>query len=135
MKEKFISIGFGGIVGIVTYFLGGIDVLITVFATILVLDTATGMLKAWNLGEYESKKFRDGFVKKSGYILGVILSVQLDKVMGDNNVLRNTVITFFIVNESLSICENLGRLGVVFPSIIGDALKTLKNKAESKNTE
>ena len=134
MKEK-ISIGIGGIVGIVSYFLGGLDVLLSVFATILVLDTLTGMLKAWNNGEYESKKFRMGFVKKSGYLLGVILSVQLDKLMGDSGILRNTVITFFIVNESLSMCENLGELGVTFPSIFSDALKTLKSKTESKDSE
>lgn len=132
MKEK-IGLLMGFLIGGITYLVGGIDALITVFATILVVDTFTGMLKAWNSGTYESKKFRAGFIKKTGYILGIILSVQLDKIMGDNGVLRNTVLTFFIVNESLSICENLGELGIVFPEAFSNAIKVLQNKSEKPN--
>lgn len=134
MKEK-ISLGIGGIMGIVSYFLGGLDGLMSVFATVLTLDTLTGMLKAWNFGEYESKKFRTGFVKKTGYLLGVILAVQLDKLMGNSSILRNAVITFFIVNESLSMCENLGELGVLFPPVFSNALKSLRSQVDNKDAE
>ena len=127
MKEK-ICIGLGGIMGVMSYFLGGVDALLTVFATILVIDTITGMLKAWNNGDYQSKKFRNGFVKKSGYLLGIVLSVQLDKLMGDNGMLRNTVITFFVTNESFSIVENLGAMGVEFPAPIQNAIESLNKK-------
>lgn len=71
MKEN-LSMGLGVFMGLVSYFFGGFDSLLTVFATILVVDTVTGMLKAWNLGEYQSSKFRQGFIKKSGYLLGII---------------------------------------------------------------
>lgn len=129
MREK-ISVAFGAIAGVASYFLGGFDTAISVFATVLIIDTLTGMLKAWNLGEYESKKFRNGFIRKIGYIIGVILTVQLDILVKDNGVLRDIVLTFFIVNEMLSIVENLGAMGVTFPAQITSAIKSLNDKTK-----
>lgn len=133
MKEK-ISMGLGVIMGFVSYFMGGLDTLLSVFATILIVDTATGMLKAWNNGNYESKEFRKGFIKKSGYLLGIIMAVQIDKLIGDNGALRSAVLTFFIANESFSILENLGEMGVHFPKVFSNAIKSL-NGEEKENSE
>lgn len=127
LKEK-MSMGLGVIMGIVSYFLGGFDPLLTVFATILVVDTVTGMLKAWNLGEYQSSKFRQGFIKKSGYLLGIILAVQMDILLQSNGALRDAVLTFFVANEAFSILENLGQMGVQFPSVFTNALKVLNQE-------
>ena len=129
MKEK-ISMGMSVIMGILSYLLGGFDSLLTVFSIIILVDTVTGMLKAWNLGEYQSSKFRSGFVKKSGYLLGIILTVQIDVMLDSNGALRDAVLTFFVVNESFSIIENLGQMGVVFPNVLTNALKVLKEKDE-----
>lgn len=129
MKEK-ISMGMGVIMGILSYLLGGFDSLLTVFSIIILVDTVTGMLKAWNLGEYQSSKFRSGFVKKSGYLLGIILTVQIDVMLDSNGALRDAVLAFFVVNESFSIIENLGQMGVVFPNVLTNALKVLKEKDE-----
>lgn len=132
MREK-ISLALGATMGIVSYFLGGLDTLLSVFATILVVDTLTGMIKAWNLGEYESSKFRRGFVKKSGYLLGIILTVQIDILLNSGGALRDTVLTFFIANESFSILENLGAMGVKFPAVITKALKSLADEGNVEN--
>lgn len=134
LKEK-LSMGLGVIMGILSYFLGGFDSLLSVFATILVVDTVTGMLKALNLGEYQSSKFRQGFFKKSGYLLGVILAVQVDLLLQSNGVLRDTVLTFFVVNEAFSILENLGQMGVQFPSAFTSALKALNQRNDEKKIE
>lgn len=123
------------IAGVASYFLGGLDSLISVFATILIIDTATGMLKGWNNGTYESKKFRQGFIKKIGYIIGIIFAVQLDVLAGSSGILRNAVITFFIANEGMSIIENLGEMGVNFPDVLKNAVKSLKDKDEQKEEE
>lgn len=131
MKEK-VSLGMGLIGGLASYFLGGFDTILSVFVTILIADTLTGMLKAWNLGEYESKKFRSGFVKKVGYFIGVILAVQLDALMGNSGILRDAVLTFFIANEALSIVENMGQMGVKFPDQISNAIKSLGAKEDKE---
>lgn len=126
MKDK-LSLIVSFVVGAASYLVGGFDTLITVFATIVVVDTATGMLKAWNKGEYQSKKFRSGFAKTVSYLLGVILAVQIDLLLG-SNFLRDATLTFFIINEALSVVENLGELGVTFPQQFTDAIKSLQNK-------
>lgn len=128
MKDK-LSLIISFVVGAASYMVGGFDTLIAVFATIVVVDTATGMLKAWNKGEYQSRKFRSGFTKTVSYLLGVILAVQIDLLLG-SNFLRDATLTFFIINESLSVVENLGELGVTFPQQFTDAIKSLHKDKE-----
>lgn len=132
METKFnaILMTIGGILG---YLVGGLDSLFAVFATVLVIDTLTGMLKAWNLGEYNSSKFRGGLAKKTGYLFAVLLSVQLDILTGNTGALRTALILTFTANESLSVVENLGTLGIPFPDSIMNAIEILKNKNDTKN--
>ena len=132
MSEKF-NIIISLIGGVLGYLLGGLDVLLNVFVTILVLDTVAGMFKSYVTGTYESKKFRIGIFKKSGYMLAVILAVQLDKLMGNTGALRTALLFCFIANEGTSIIENLGEVGVPFPSPIMNAIAILKQRSEEEN--
>ena len=127
MKET-ISACSAFIVGLASYFVGGFDMLISVFMTVLVIDTLTGVLKAKNTGQYESSLFRKGFFRKTAYLLAIVLTVQIDLLCGTNGTWRDIILTFFIVNESISIIENLGDLGVEFPEGFQNAIKSLSNK-------
>lgn len=127
MREQ-ISATLAVIVGGAAYFVGGFDPLLSVFVTILVLDTLTGMLKAWNSGTYESRLFRKGFIHKIGYIIGILFAVQMDILLGGTGAFRDAVITFFVANEGMSILENLGDMGVSFPAVIQNAIKSLRDK-------
>lgn len=113
------------------YLFGGLDMLIQVFAIILIVDTISGMIKSYLNGTYESKLFRKGLWKKSGYMLAVILAVQLDKLMGDTGALRSALLFCFIANEGTSIIENLGEMGVPIPDTIMNAIAVLKSRGES----
>lgn len=124
MKD-FICGALAVLVGFASYLLGGFDLLLNAFAIIVILDTLSGMLKAWNDGNYESKKFRSGFIKKISYFIGVLLTVQIDRVIGNSGVLRDAVLTLFIANEGFSIIENLGAMGVKFPEVLTNAIKSL----------
>lgn len=128
-KFKVILSTLGAITG---YLFGGLDILLEVFVMILIIDTVTGMFKHYVLGTYESKKFRQGFVKKSGYMLALILAVQLDRIMGDTGTLRTALLFCFIANESTSIVENLGEIGVPIPPALSRCIAVLKNKSESE---
>lgn len=132
MNEKLrcIIVASGGALG---YLFGGLDILIEVFAMILIIDTITGMLKHYSLGTYESKKFRQGLVKKSGYMLAIILSVQLDKIMGSTGALRSALLFLLISNEGTSIIENLGEIGVPFPEPIINSIAILRNKSKDNS--
>ena len=117
----------GGFIG---YFLGGSDALLIAFITVLVLDTISGMIKSYANGTYSSKLFRIGLLQKCGYMLAVILSVQLDKLIGDTGALRGALLLCFVANEGTSIIENLGELGITFPTPIMNAIAVLRQKSE-----
>lgn len=119
----------GGVLG---FFFGGLDVLLNAFTVILVIDTFTGMLKSYIIGDYSSKLFRIGLLKKCGYMLAVILAVQLDHITGDTGALRGAMILLSIANEGTSIIENLGEIGIQFPEPIVNAIAVLKKKSNDK---
>lgn len=128
-KFKAILSTLGAITG---YLFGGLDILLEAFFIILIVDTVTGMFKHYVLGTYESKKFRQGFVKKSGYMLALILAVQLDRITGDTGTLRTALLFCFIANESASIVENLGEIGVPIPPVLAKGIAVLKDKSETE---
>ena len=133
MNEKF-NIIFASTGAILGYLFGGLDTLLEVFCIILILDTFTGMFKYYYKGEYQSKLFRKGLWKKCGYMLAVILAVQLDRLMGDTGALRSALLFCLIANEGTSIVENLGEIVVQFPETIINAIYVLKDKGE-KNSD
>lgn len=132
MNEKF-NIIFASTGAILGYLFGGLDTLLEVFCIILILDTFTGMFKYYYKGEYQSKLFRKGLWKKCGYMLAVILAVQLDRLMGDTGALRSALLFCLIANEGTSIVENLGEIGVPFPETIINAIYVLKDKGEKNS--
>lgn len=132
MNEKF-NIIFAAIGAVIGYLFGGLDTLLEVFCIILILDTFTGMFKYYYKGEYQSKLFRKGLWKKCGYMLAVILAVQLDRLIGDTGALRSALLFCLIANEGTSIVENLGEIGIPFPETIINAIYVLKDKGEKNS--
>lgn len=124
-KARIVIVVLGAIFG---YLFGGFDALLGAFMMILIIDTCTGMLKAWLKGEYSSKKFREGFVKKIGYMIAIILAVQIDKLIGNAGTSRTALLFAFSANESASIIENLGLMGVPIPDFLSESIACLKKK-------
>lgn len=130
-NEKFIAIiSFCG--GVLGYFFGGLDVLLNTFMITLVVDTLTGMIKGFIKGTYSSKLFRMGLLKKCGYMLAVVLAVQLDRITGDTGALRGAMILFSVANEGTSVIENLGEIGIQFPEPVINAIAVLKKHSEEE---
>ena len=61
----------------------------------------------------------------------VLVACRLDLVMG-SNFIRDAVVIAFIANETISIIENAGLMGIPIPAAIMKAIEILKNKAESE---
>lgn len=118
----------GTCLGTVIGLLGGADTMLRVFLTIVFLDMFTGVIKACYFGEYKSSKFREGIYRKIAYFVAIILVIQLDLITGNTGTFRSILITFLVYNEMISIVENLGEMGVPFPSKIKDAIEILKEK-------
>ena len=110
------------------FLLGGIDVALSCLLIAIILDYATGLIKAFVTKELSSKIGIRGIVKKVSILFIVMLAVLIDKVTGETGAIRTLVIYYFVANEGLSILENLGQAGVPIPQSIKKALKVMKKE-------
>jgi len=121
--------------GFLSYYLGGVNTLLTALITLMVLDYISGVVAAWFEKQLNSAIGFKGIVRKVMMLILVAVAVQIDIVAGTNGVTRAAVICFLLANEGLSILENLTRMDIGVPPIIRDALQALKKKGDSKNTD
>ena len=115
----------------IVYAFGGVDLILRVLLFFIVLDYATGLMKAFKNKELSSSVGWNGLMKKIGTLIAVIVAHQMDKIDPTGSQLfRNAVVTFFIANEGVSLVENLAIIGVPVPSILKRALKAWKEETE-----
>lgn len=133
-KTKFdMLIAFFG--GIISYLLGGWDIILTTLAIFMVLDYITGMIASFIEKTWNSEKGAIGLIKKGTIVLLVISGVFLDRLLsGDKWVFRTVICMFYIANEGLSIVENCGCIGLPVPKRLLDALEQLRKDNDTDNT-
>ena len=81
-------------------------------------------------GKLSSKVMFKGIVKKFFTLVIVVIAFQLDKLL-TINVIRHIVIIAFIVEEILSITENIAITGIKIPAIITKALDVLEKEVKN----
>ena len=81
-------------------------------------------------GKLSSSVMFKGIVKKFFTLVIVVIAFQLDKLL-TMNVIRHIVIIAFIVEEVLSITENIAITGIKIPTIITKALDVLEKEVKS----
>jgi toxin secretion/phage lysis holin len=114
-----------GISGI-TYLLGGFDMAIQVLIIAIAIDYLTGIMKAISKKELNSYIGWKGFMKKIAMMMGIIIAYQFECLFSVEG-LRNVVAYGFVVNEGISILENMNELGVKIPAL-RKFLKKFKDK-------
>ena len=65
-------------------------------------------------------------------MLIVLVACRLDLIMG-SSFIRDATVVAFVANETISIIENAGLMGVPIPEIIVKSIEVLKNKAEKED--
>ena len=80
-------------------------------------------------GALESRAGWKGLCRKGATLLVVLVACRLDLVTG-STFIRDTAIIAFIANETISIIENAGLMGVPIPAVVAKAIDILKQKAE-----
>lgn len=109
----------------------------------MIVDYISGMSKAYINGEWSSKVGFRGIVKKVGYMGVVIVAAVFDwliysglKGVGvsfDGSYYFGLIVTIWlIINECISILENLGELGVPLPGFLLRGIKKLQKQIEDK---
>ena len=128
MKESQIKAILTVLGGAVIYFLGGWDVALRALLIFVILDYATGVIRAWYQKQLNSYVGFRGIVKKVGLLVVVAVAAQIDLVTGDTGAARSVAIMFLAANEGLSILENLADMDVPIPATIKAALASWKAK-------
>ena len=108
--------------------IGGYDILFKTLIAFIIIDYITGILRAIYTKTLSSKIGANGIIKKTGYILIVIISCYLDKLLGNNGNIRNMIIYMFIANEGISILENWALMGLPLPKKLFNIFEKLKDE-------
>ena len=77
-------------------------------------DVFTGYLKALKNKELNSSISRDGYIKKVGWVIAILLGFLVDLVVGVNIFLIGSAVVC-VATEGVSVYENLGEIGVKVP--------------------
>lgn len=136
MKEG-ICTGIGVIGSMIASVFGGWDAALITLMIFMGVDYVTGLIVAGifhtstktNSGSLESLAGWKGLCKKGVTLLIVLVACRLDLVMG-SNFIRDGVVIAFIVNETISIIENAGLMGIPIPEVVTKAIEVLKKKSE-----
>lgn len=131
------AIGIAG--STVASFFGGWDAALTTLLIFMGIDYITGLIVAGvfhrsgksESGALESLAGWKGLCRKGMTLLVVLVACRLDLIMG-SSFIRDAVVIAFIANETISIVENAGIMGVPIPSVIVKAIEVLKKKSESE---
>lgn len=124
------SMLFGLVGGILTYWLGGWDVLLKTIVFLAVVDYITGVIKGIYTERLSSETGFKGLLKKIVMFIVIAVSFEIQELIGNTIPLRETVIMFYVCNESLSLLENAA---VFIP--IPDKLKDILIQLKDNNSE
>ena len=126
-------------------YMGALAVPIIVLMVMMIIDYLSGMSVAWSEGTLSSKVGAKGIVKKVGYMALIVVAMGVDYLIysgiaaADINVGYNMwfgllVAVWLIINEMISILENLSKVGVPVPKFLITIIEKLKISTE-KGTE
>lgn len=77
-------------------------------------DVLTGYLKAFKNKKVNSSISRDGYIKKIGWVISILVGFLVDMLVGVNIFLVGSAVVC-ITTEAISFYENLGELGINLP--------------------
>ena len=88
--------------------------LFIICSILIFTDVLTGYLKAFKNRKVNSSISRDGFIKKIGWMVALVLGVALDYFIHVQIFLLGTAVVC-ITTEAISVYENLADVGVNLP--------------------
>lgn len=126
--------------GIVAALFGGWSAALTTLVIFMAIDYFSGLIVAGifhnstksDTGALESRAGWKGICRKGMTLLIVLIGYRLDLAIGTEYI-RDGVTIAFIANETISIVENAGLMGLPMPDIVTKAIDILNSKANSDN--
>ena len=141
MKQTLCAI-WGLIGSAIASLFGGWDAGLATLLIFMAIDYMSGLIVAGvfhtsnktNSGSLESRAGWKGLCRKCMTLLFVLVAYRLDLVIGTNYI-RDAVIIAFIANETISLVENAGLMGIPLPAVITKAIDVLQKKVEVEDNE
>ncbi len=129
----------GAVGSFIASLFGGFDAAMVTLLIFMAIDYISGMIVAGVFkksqktknGALESGAGWKGLCRKGMTLVIVLIAVRLDMVI-KTNYIRDMVCIAFIANETISIIENAGLMGVPVPAVITKAIEVLKEKSEKE---
>lgn len=123
--------------GAISQAFGGWDSAMMTLLIFMAIDYLSGLIVAGvfhssdksETGALNSIACWQGLLKKGMTLIIVLVAARLDIVLGTAFV-RDAVVIAYIVNETISIIENAGLMGLPVPDIIMSAIEQLQGKNE-----
>ena len=146
MRENAIKAAAAGCFGALCIYLGELVIPIVILAVVMLIDYGSGIAKAWITGTVSSRVGIKGIVKKVGYLAVVASSMAVDGIVkygasvmgveiGVDFIFALPVIIWLVINECISILENVSACGAPVPEFLLKAIGGVKSKVEGDNSE
>ena len=118
---------------------GGWDTGLTTLLIFMFLDYITGLIVAGvfknspktTTGALESSTGWKGLCRKGVMLVFEFVAYRLDLTI-ETNYIKNCLVIAFITNETISLVENAGLMGVPLPAVITKAVDILQKKVETE---
>lgn len=117
-----------------TFIYSGDINLITILLLLMLIDVFTGLVKAIKYQNLWSRKSLLGYARKILVFLIITVANLLDLMMNLNGTLVLATVTFYILNEVLSITENSAQLGLPLPQKLLDVIQVVQEKDDVTET-
>lgn len=126
---------------VISCYINTLIIPVIILISVMIIDYLTGMAVAWNSGGLSSRKGIKGIVKKVLYLVLVAVGMVVDwsimywlSSLGAGEVYKfsfGALVAFWLImNELISILENLEALKVPVPKFLTKVVKRLKVTAE-----
>lgn len=115
-----------------TFIYSGDFNLITILCILMIIDIITGLAKAVKNKNLWSRKSLLGFARKILVFLIITVSNLLDLLMNMNGTVVLATVTFYILNEVLSITENSAQIGIPLPEKLMEVIEVMNKKSETQ---
>ena len=134
-----IMTGAGVIGGMISQAFGGWDAALITLLLFMAVDYLSGLIVAGVFqasdksasGSLSSIACWQGLLKKGMTLVIVLVAARLDIVLGTAFV-RDAVVIAYVVNETISIIENAGLMGLPVPDVIMSAIEQLQGKKDGE---
>ena len=143
MKMNFLQTIFAAVSAAIVAYLNILLVPLIVLIVVMIIDYLSGMAQAYVSRTLNSRIGIVGILKKVGYLATVAVAIIADYIISEALMLLGTniklsyyiglvVTIWFIINELISILENLAEIGTPIPKFLKKIIKRLKVTVEKK---